>query len=56
MFQDLLEDYRVAIGDWKSPELGLNDEDPDAFFADEPAHHCLAGCENIASGAECFLD
>jgi hypothetical protein len=56
MFQDLLEDDRVAVCDWKSPELVLNDENPNTFLADETAHHGLAGCKNIAAGAECFLD
>jgi hypothetical protein len=56
MFQDLLEDDRVAVCDWKSPELVLNDENPNTFLADETAHHGLAGCENIAAAAKCFLD
>jgi len=51
-----VEDNRVTIWNWKSPKLVLDDEDPDAFFADEPADHGLAGCEYVAAVAGCFLN
>ena len=56
MSQDLMKNDGVAIADWKSPELILDDEDPDAIFADETAHHCLTGRECLAAGADGFLD
>ena len=42
MSQDLMKNDGVAVADWKSPELIPDDEDPDAFLADESANDSSA--------------
>src|SRR2546427_2532365 len=53
--QDLFNDDILAIYGWTSPELVLDGEDHDAFFAGESSVNVTASCKCLTLGAVCFL-